>query len=59
MNSSNKVKGGAEKKRLKRASELKSAASDPKQTKICFSNVSQSNATNSIAVIEKVSYICL
>jgi tRNA U34 2-thiouridine synthase MnmA/TrmU len=50
MNITKKVKSGAEKKRLKRSAKLKSVASDPKQTKICF--VSQSKATNSIDVIE-------
>lgn len=43
LNKNMKVKSGAEKRKLKRVTELKLAASDPKQTKICFGNHNTSN----------------
>lgn len=33
-----RIKGGAEKARLKRIVKLKAAANDPKQKKLCFAN---------------------
>lgn len=52
------VKGGAEKLRLKRVAQLKSAASDPKQTKLCF--VSQfSKVRNSLILLFRLFYFDL
>jgi len=48
MNQNKKLKGGAEKQRLKRQAELKVVAKDPKQKKLTFYSSSSSSLNNSV-----------
>lgn len=48
MNQNKKLKGGAEKQRLKRQAELKVVAKDPKQKKLTFYSSSSSSTFTSL-----------